>query len=69
VYAAVGRRRRYLILGYLDGEAIDDGERRPLPVGVRLEQLGEQLVVLVAQVRVQRGRPLLGRPADEASYC
>lgn len=56
-------RRRYLILGYLDGEAIDDGERRPLPVGVRLEQLGEQLVVLVAQVRVQRGRPLLGRPA------
>ena len=45
----------HLIFSYLDGEAVNDGERRPLLVGVRLEELGEQLVVLVAQVSVQRG--------------
>lgn len=44
-----------LSVGYLDGKAINNGERRPLPIGIGLEELGEQLVVLVAQVRVQRG--------------
>jgi hypothetical protein len=53
-----------LRIGYLDGEAVDDGERRLLPVGVRLQELGEELVVLVAQVGVQRGRPLLGPAAS-----
>lgn len=53
-----------LSIGYLDGEAVDDGERRLLPVGVRLQELGEELVVLVAQVGVQRGRPLLGPAAS-----
>jgi len=50
----------HLILSYLDCEAVDDGEGRPLAVGVGLEELGEQLVVLLTQVCIQRGRPLLG---------
>jgi hypothetical protein len=52
----------YLSVGDLDGEPIDDGERGLLAVGVRREELGEQLIVLLAQVRVQRCRSLL-RPA------
>lgn len=55
-----GRLGINLSVGDLGSKAVDDGERGLLPVGVgRAEELGQQLVVLVAQVCVQRGRPLL----------